>query len=69
MAMNRYGIVKRLDILKNQTVSMIEVADPESVQPLTFYDCVERFNASIIIGISSEAITAQHICRSLPICF
>jgi len=46
--MNADGVIKCLYVFKNKLVRMGASLDFESIQPLTFDECVKGFDAGII---------------------
>lgn len=65
MTVSPNRIVKSLDILdifKYETVCLLKVMNSEAIQPFSFDQGVERFNAGVVPRISLLRIAALHFC-------
>ena len=57
VAVDTHSVIKSFNVLKNQGIGMLEVANKNPVQPLTLYQGVEGLHAGVIVGISLFAVT------------
>lgn len=56
VAVDTQGVIKSFNVLKNQGIGMLKVANKNPVQPLTLYQGVEGLYAGVIVGISLFAV-------------
>ena len=61
MAMNSFRIIKSLQILKNQLVCLLVIADLKAIKPFTFDNRMKGFNACIIPRKSFLRVTTLHV--------
>ncbi len=61
MAVNPNGIIKGFNILKYKPIGMFVVNDMKSVKPFSFDLGMERFDACIIVRITTMRIALLHL--------
>ena len=67
VAVDPDGVVKSLDVFEYESVGMLYVKDPESVQPLPFDNGVERFDTGVVVGITLVAVAELELFCSLTV--
>ena len=64
MAMNSYRVIKRLDVLEYESISMMIVAYAEAIQPFPLNQSVERLDAGVVVRIAAMRIASLHLLSS-----
>ena len=63
MTVNPYGVIKGFDVFKDKPVSVFLILDVKAVKPFSFNQGMERFDAGIVIRITTMGIAALHLLR------
>ena len=67
MAVEPDGVVKSLNVLEDQGVSLGMSFNTETVQPFPFDQGVEGFDTGVIVGITFVAVAQLELFGSVPI--
>ena len=66
MAVDAYGVVKGLNVLKYQPVSLVKRVNAEAIQPFPLDQGMKRFDTGIIVRVTLMAVAQLGICSLLP---
>ena len=67
MTVNTNGIIKSVDILKNEFLCMIAIANFKTVKPLAFDERMKRFDACVVVRIPFFRVTERQTRRCFNI--
>ena len=68
MTVNANGIIKSVDILKNEFPGMIVVANFKTVEPLAFDERMKRFDTRVVVWIPFFRVTERQTRCCFKIC-